>query len=482
MGFIRKYYRYILLSIPVISLLMHLHIFGMDLLGIHVWRQTETQTTINNFFREDMNILNPRYNEHPETDRLHRMEFPLMQWLFACVYKALGYHVIISRILTFIIGLFSVWGIYKFLLSISSRKEVAAIGAWCFNFSPVFYYYTVNPLPDNMALSCGIWSLYWYSRWMGGRQWRSLLYGSILLCIATMCKLPFIIYGAFPGTWLINEVLRRRMKAAHLFSAGVVMLLCLLPAISWYAWVIPTWVIGAVYGVTNQTLNHPDLKKVMVGTFISVLPELLLNYASVLFFLTGFYTIKARRLTASSLFLPLAVLGMVVIAYFLFEMNIIDLVHDYYLFPFLPVLFLLVAYGAEYLLTTHKYSRYLAMLCLIVLPLTAFLRADTRWDTNLPGFNTAYLRYKDELRTLTPPDARCVVGYDESHYILLYYIDRKGWAFDKTWFDAKLLEHFIAEGATYIFLDENVDKLPGISEHLGEKVFDKDDLRVYKLR
>jgi hypothetical protein len=215
---------------------------------------------------------------------------------------------------------------------------------------------------------------------------------------------------------------------------------------------------------------------------VSVLPELLINYASVLFFIAGFYAAYKRKLYDRPLFLPLAVLGVITIFYFLFEMNIIDLVHDYYLFPFLPLIFLLVAYGVEHLLSAHNYKKYIAFGCLAILPLTAFLRINSRWDINSPGFNVAYLKYKDELRSLTPKDAKVVVGYDESHYILLYYTDRKGWAFDRTWFDVKSLEYFISKGASYIFLDEEVDQLPGIPAHLGEKVFDKEGLRVYKLK
>ena len=429
-----------------------------------------------------MNVLHPRYNEHPETNRLHRMEFPIMQWLFAVVYRALGYHIIISRILSFLIGILSVWGIYRLLHTISARKEVAVMGAWCFNFSPVFYYYTVNPMPDNMALCCGLWGLAWFCSYARHGRWQEILFSGIFFCLAALCKLPFIIYGAFMGTYLIAAVVNRQLTLARFAFMATLLLLCLLPAVAWYAWVIPTWVIGAVYGVTDQSLNHPVIANVITGTLVSVLPELLVNYASVPLFVAGFYVVWKEKLFKKRLFLPFAVLGIVVGGYFLFEMNIIDLVHDYYLFPFLPLLFILVAYGAEFLLGTHDYRRYIAMLCLVVLPLTAFLRADSRWDTANPGFNATYLKYKNELRALTPPGALCVVGYDESHYILLYYIDRKGWAFDKNWFDAKLLEHFMSLGATYIFLDEQIDQLPGIAQHLAEKIFDKEGLRVYKLK
>jgi hypothetical protein len=284
------------------------------------------------------------------------------------------------------------------------------------------------------------------------------------------------------GVYLVRALMRRQLAPARFATIAGIFVLCLLPAVAWYAWVMPGWVIGAVRGIADQSLNHPDLTSVMVGTVVSVLPELLINYASVLFFITGFYVAYKHKLYKSPLFLPFAVTGLVVICYFLFEMNIIDLVHDYYMFPFLPFLFILVAYGAAYLLQRSSYTRALAMLCLLALPLTAFLRIDTRWDVNDPGFTPAYLKHRDELRKLTPANARCIVGFDESHYILLYYIDRKGWAFDKPTFNIKFLDHCLYHGASYIFLDAEAYAAVSASPRLGEKIFDKDGLQVFKLK
>lgn len=480
--FIKKHSNYILLLLPIVSLVLHFHVLPLDLIGIHVWRQTETQTTINNFFREDMNILNPRNNEFPEAGRLHRMELPIMQWLFALVYKAFGYHIIISRMLSFVIGLCSVWGIYRLIDTVSGRREIATIGAWAFNFSPVFYYYTVNPSPDNMALCGGIWSLAWFCAYAKRGGMRAILFCALFLSLATLCKLPFIIYGAFMATYLLRALIKQELAPGHFTTIVGIFLLCLLPAVAWYAWVMPGWVIGAVRGIADQSMNHPDLTGVMVGTVVSVLPELLINYASLLFFITGFYVVYKHKLYSRALFLPFAVTGLVVIFYFLFEMNIIDLVHDYYMFPFLPFLFILVAYGAAYLLQKRSYTKWLAMLCLVALPLTAFLRIDTRWDVKDPGFTPAYLKHRDELRKLTPRDALCIVGYDDSHYILLYYIDRKGWAFDKATFNIGFIDHCLYHGADYIFLDEAAYAAVSASPHLGEKIFDKDGLMVYKLK
>ncbi len=482
MTFIGKHYKLILLSIPFISLALHFHIFNTDLFGYHVWRQTETQTVINNFYREDLNILNPRINEYPDTDRLHRMEFPLMQWVFALFYKCFGPHIAISRILTFIIGLFSVYGMFYFCDSIFNNKVISTICAWCFNFSPVFYYYTVNPLPDNMALCCGIWSLGFFYRYINTLKINCVVWSAVFLCLSVMAKLPFILYGVFIFAFVLLVLKRKEYTTRKILPILFIYIAGITPALAWYLAVIPHWVIGAVYGVFNQKLNHPDLVNVLVRTIISILPELIINYGSVLFFLSGFYFMFRNGLHRKPRFFIFCSLGVTLICYFLYEMNIIDVVHDYYLFPFLPLIFLLVAYGAYSLMSLKgKFVRILAMVCLAILPITAFLRADTRWDYDLPGFNPVYIKYKEELRKLTPPDAYCVTGYDDSHYILLYYIDRKGWAFDKSWWDEKMLSFYISKGARYIFLDEQVDTVP-INNHLAEKIFDKEKLRVYKLK
>jgi len=89
----KKTYRIlILLLIAVVSFFMHLEHLSKDLMSDHVWRQTQTQSTIINFYEEDMNIFNPRQNERGNTMGILRMEFPLMQWLVACLYKIFGNH------------------------------------------------------------------------------------------------------------------------------------------------------------------------------------------------------------------------------------------------------------------------------------------------------------------------------------------------------------------------------------------------------
>jgi len=207
---------------------MHYPHLKKDLVGVHVWRQTQTQTTINNFFEEDMNILNPRINNRDNTDGIFRMEFPLMQWLTACMYQVFGNSILITRIFMFLIGLLSVLGMYFLINSIFNNKNTALIAAWAFNFSPCFYYYTINPLPDNMALCFSIWGAAAFFYWVKNQNIRLLLISGLFISIAALCKLPFILFFSIPFFYFLIQ-LRKKQKITSLFlNAFMVLFWCVL--------------------------------------------------------------------------------------------------------------------------------------------------------------------------------------------------------------------------------------------------------------
>ncbi len=101
-----------IILIALASIVLHYKIFTLDLQGIHVWRQTQTQINIQNFYRHDNNILNPRHNNFSWGDNIQRMEFPIMQWSIAQVERVFGEKIIVTRICIFLIGLMSVFGFF----------------------------------------------------------------------------------------------------------------------------------------------------------------------------------------------------------------------------------------------------------------------------------------------------------------------------------------------------------------------------------
>ena len=338
----------IMVAIVIISVAMHARHFNKELMGMHVWRQTQTQSTILNFYEEDMNIFNPRKNYRGNGDGIFRMEFPLMQWLVAGTYKIFGNHLIISRIWMFVIGIFSVLGMYKLLKVLFDSEVPALMGAWAFNFSPSFYYHTINPMPDNLALCLGIWGLAVFFIWRKNEKRHLLILSGFLLSLSALCKLPFILYFAVPGIYLgliLPRATSIKPQASILKAACFSMFM--LPVLAWYALAVPEWHGN---GIVQGIFQNKASTEVLMGNFFhhlfSTLPELLLNYGSLPFFLAAIYFIFKNKTYKTAQFPLFASLGLFLSLYFLFELNMIGKSHDYYLFPFFPVLFILVSYGA----------------------------------------------------------------------------------------------------------------------------------------
>jgi hypothetical protein len=484
--FKRRAFFVLIVIIAATSAIMHSRVFELDLMGVHVWRQTQTQSTVLNYAQEDFNILNSRINNRGSGDGIFRMEFAVMQWMFAGVYKMLDTDdPSVSRILTFIIGLISVWGMYVLIRNLSGNKWMGMIGAWCFNFSPVFYYYTVNPLPDNFSLATGIWGLAWFFKWQQEQRTSQVFLSAFMLLLATLSKLPFIVYGIVPALYFITDIIRtRKFRRENLVMAGIFILL-FIPAAAWYITVVPTWENnGVVAGIFAGT-PWEQVKNLLCFDLTYQFPEVLLNIAALPFFLIGFILIPFKRVRSHPAFPYLLACSFAVMLYLLYELNMIGTDHDYYLFPFLPLIFIITAYGAWHLFRKKRvYLMMPALLIMLALPYFAFEKMDMRWNEDKPDFNIAYLEYRDELRAATPDDALVIVR-DGTPYICLYYLNKKGWSNNGLpgWYDPGVLYQMANEGAKYFYCDKReIDEDPAVKPLLEELIMTRNDVRVWKLK
>ncbi len=478
------YRNLILISIGILSCLMHFNIFSKELVGAHIWRQTQTQSTIINFYEEDMNIFNPRRNDRGDTGGILRIEFPLMQWIVACVYKVFGNHLWITRICMFIIGLLSVLGIYILFMAVFKNELIAVTGAWAFNFSPSFYYYTVCPMPDNMALCCSIWGMAMFFKWYQNQKIYLLFLSGLFLSAGALCKLPFILFFALPFMHFMQLAVKKGISRKTALNTLTMLFFVSLPLV-WYISVIPHWKGNTVIkGMLGNDLPFSAILKFMQFIFFSTLPELLLNYGSVLFFLAGFYFLFRNKAYRNEKFSLILVVSILVLAYYLFEANTIRTGHDYYLFPFLPLLFMLVAYGAYNLCLLHTVTKYLTFTLLMLLPLLAYLRIQGRWDyRNVQGFKKDLLVYKDELRNIVPKESLVVAGNDDSHFIFLYFIDKKGWGFDWDYLPASSLKLMIEKGAQYLYSTSRIiESNEDIKHYLDSLLIEKGSIKVFRLK
>ena len=473
----------VLIGLPVLSTLMHLRAFPMDLIGPHVWRQSQTMTNVINFYESDFNIMNPRRNNQGNRSGIYRMEFPIMQWAFAGIIKMTGQPLLVSRILTFILSLISILGFYFLLKSLFNHEIIALIGAWALNFSPAFYYYAVSPLPDNFALCAGIWAITVFLRSLPEPNWKNTILAASLMSLSMAAKMPFILFYAVPFGFYVLKIIQRKLILQDV-GKGLIWLALFAPTLLWYLWVIPTWEgNGIVAGMLALADSPIILLDYLQHNLFSNLPELLLNIGAVPLFIAGFYFIKKRNIHQHQLFYPLLFWAFLTLLYFFFELNMIGKVHDYYLFPFYPILFIIVAYGAFHWANTKNGQKIVAIL-LISLPIFAFARIQGRWNVEAPRFNKDLLQNKTELQAISQKSDLIVIGNDASDAIWFYHLDRKGWGFSKKFpLQPQRLKVMIEKGAKYLYTDsEAVLKHPKFQPYLQNQVGKFGSIHVFELK
>ncbi|MFO7864010.1 MAG: hypothetical protein R6U85_08435, partial [Salinivirgaceae bacterium] len=344
---------------------------------------------------------------------------------------------------------------------------------------------TINPLPDNLSLCCAIWGLALFFQWHSNQKQSNLVLSGIFLSIATLSKLPFILFYVVPFTYFIYQIKQNGLKSTYIYQATSAFIFVLLPT-AWYLSVISEWEGNPVVkGILANSESILTILDYIQHNLIIVLPEMLLNYASVPFFLLGIYFVFKNKSYKNKKSVLLTSLLVMALFYYLFEANAIKKVHDYYFFPFMPLLFILVSYGAYNLIKQKKnVYKYITIIILLVMPITCFLRLNNvRWDPERPGFNKDLLMHKNELRAAIPKDALVVAGNDISHYIFLYYIDKKGWAFDNDKITPSALSNMIQKGAKYIYSSTNLLKInENFGHFLDELILERGSIRVYKLK
>ncbi len=463
-----------------ISVFQHYRIFNLDFIGVHTWRQTQTQTVILNFAYHDFNIFNPTINDITNNNGLYRMEFPLMQWIIAIFYKIFGNHLIITRIFVFIVTFCSVLAIYKTANILTSNKIYGFILAWLFLFSPIIYYYSVNPIPDNMALCFAIWSLYFWIKHLKIETTYTFILSSIFLAFSIALKLPFIVFG---GMYLSKFISKKTDLKYNLRYIYIPFLICL-PSIIWYFSVITSWTgNGVVAGMLDNNANINELFDIFQFNLISTVPELLVNYATLPIFIIGCVILIKHINLKNKIHSTFLFVSLLTSFYFFYEINMIARVHDYYLFPFLPLLFIIILIGVRFVIESKIiFYKYLLLLTILSCPFTAYLRCNIRWNIYDPGTTKEFVLYKNKIQSVLPIHAKVIVDNDPSNCIKLYYLNRKGWGFSKNTLTKNTVLERIKVGANYICFDSKLDKDAEIVECLDSLVLNIPPIKIYKLK
>ena len=483
-----------LIGIFILSAAMHQSIFTKDLVGKHLWRQSQTQLNVLNFARNDFNILNPRHNNFNNgNSNIQRMEFPIMQWSIAAIYRLFGESILITRISMFLIGILASLGLYLIIQELFKTRLVSLITTFAFTFSPLFYYYTMNPLPDMFALAFGLLSLGFFLRYLKNETLTSqLILSGLFFSLSVLAKLPFIIYGLFPLFIALLKWKNSPLQRKNSLAICLIYAIALFPSALWYGWVISSWGTSTVVGglITNPTsfINFLHILSYHVGVIWS---KQMIGYPALPFFIAGLYLgfnkKKKKNEIWWAMFSTLVGLGF----YFIYESSLISIDHDYYSLPFYLPFYIIIGFGLkkviefiDFKLQQNKTLLSIGIILLAMAPINAYLTSDKLWLTKYSSFDITVLEKRGYLRAMIPDTAKCIMVNDESGYIFSYLIDKQGYTFAHDHLPVEWVEDMVSNyGTTYLWsLSRKVDDRADIQPYFEKIIFEEGQLKVFKLQ
>ena len=470
-----------------LTVLAHLFFLDMPPRSHHVWRQCNTLAVARNFYEEDMNILRPRVDRRQDTDGVTGMQFPSYEYILALQYKVFGEYNIIHRLTSLLIFILGLWGMYNLTELLFNNRLYAAIATWTLCWSPLMFYHSINALPDVLALSASIWGLYGYVKWQRDKRVTNLLISLFGLTLAGLTKLQFLAVGFPIAIWVFQSIKKKEYSTKNYIQLGILGIVSVSIPVAWYIYANHLIDISGLHDFVisfRPVDNLADGLSIMKRNIIQDFPEFILNYAGFILLLLGLYALVKYKLYKHTLFPAITIWALGLIAYHIIELHQMQH-HQYYMMVYLPMLVLMVAAGAGYLL--KKNQTVILIILLIAQPFLAAVRViPARWmneDKAVPvEFQNAEML--KELQNAVPDDALIMAGPDASGCIYFYFLHKKGFGIEKP----ELLDEqptYIAnctkKGAKYLYTNNTYIKQLVTDEGLGTEMKQVGEFTIFKL-
>ena len=407
------------------------------LLDQHSWRQTDTASFAQGLAQGAFDILHPKflayYPDRYGIDGPVESEFNFYPLLVAGLYRLLGVHDIIARLVSILLSLGT--AVWVFVLGQRAMGRAAGwFGALFMGLSPLFVFYGRNVQPDATVLFLSVGSLVFFTRWLDREDWPDYGIAAGLAAMSFLTKIPSL-YMGIPLLFAAWQKYRGRLlKQVRLW---VFALIALLPAVAYYAYARSLFYASGmtVYGIaggwpgsgkfdTLGQLLSPDFYRVMLvrlrGIWLGPYGALLLVLG---------LAIRPRRQEA----LLYVWLGAVIL--FVLAVAQGNRQHEYYQLPLIPVAALFVGKALSALVAPRAINldlpiigRHLGAL-LVALLLVLSLRS--AWSNLQPLYKQAsiLMEVAQATRRLTSPQAPVAIIHDWARVPeVFYYSGRRGWA------------------------------------------------------
>lgn len=402
--------------------------------SVHQWAQCDRAAVALNYYQYGFNFFKPQVHNLDNGTGITGMEFPIINYTVAILYKIFGYHEFIYRLLELLI--FSMGLLCAFTISFyyTMNKWMSMAIMLIFGAIPLLSFYAANFLPDIVSLSLLLmaWTLLIKAIQKPARKYFILAFTGLWL--ACLIKITSLIYlPAFMYFILLNfRKQDRKTVAIRLIVITGILVSLTLP---WYYYA--SWLSSKTY---SEVFLLQFMPLTSVSEFMDVYKEVSEVWLDRLFlipitlFLFFFPVVFAMipGLNKEMKWMGLILLSSVMIFMLLMWQQFRH--HDYYMIMICP-LFLISIIQLTMVTQYFKLHKGIIIALLFVLSVFNSLRASnylnlvydrSQWYYGSLHFDN-YFDFENSLREMNVSSEVPVISvFDHSPDISLYLMNQKG--------------------------------------------------------
>lgn len=434
----------------LISIITLVRFFFIEeaLLEPHAWRQSDTANYILSFYQDGIDLLHPTVCWLGGYKVLI-LEFPLVEAVVALFYHVFGPFHIVAKIVFLIFFLGSCYYLYQ-LIKYLYNEKIAQLTTLFYSLAPLSIFYSIAIHIDFAELFFVFGMAFYYLKGIDKGSTRDVIYGSLFAVIAFLTKIPYAIIFSLPLVYRVFEKKQLIFVLRHLliFSIPISFFLFWQHHVETVNGAAPNWEYipgyrkftfntgsGWYFGTIGQRLDITNWMTIGNRLFTEITGTL-----GVLLVFLGLFLGKINR------FLWLWLLATVVYVFIFFNLN---LVHNYYQIPFIAVLCVFMAIGAD---EGRKWLGLINPLWFMV-PIVLFA-LESHSYAGMYYFQVRPMRVAigEAINKSTKPEDLIIINHgkmDSKCPLFLYEARRNGWQV-LTWkLDAALIFKLVGEGANY---------------------------------
>ncbi len=426
-------------AIAMAALLPRLILLNSPPTGHHGWRQSDTAAVARNFATEEFNIFRPRMDWRGDGPGYVEMEFPLYPAAAAGVYRLIGVHHWIPRLLAAFGATLAVLLMFE-LVTLTHGYRIAAWVAIVFAWLPAGVFFGRAIMPEAWLLLAIVAGVYYFTLWSRTGKLLPLAGSAVAIAAAILLKLPALHVG-LPLLFLAWSRLGFRCLFHPLMLVYAVTALA--PGGPWY------WHAAEMrhqYGNTFGVL-HSD-KWGSIGPLLTarwyhnMLGNIGADHLGVLGLPLLAMGVMARgQARRNGMYLAWA---LACVIYLLLAARG-NQVHDYYQIPMTPVMAFFIGRALESWWQRRPIA--IVVVCITFLATSTYFAARL-FSRELPG-NRQFDALASALAGCTSPNELVVfVGdWGQTDPCTLYLAGRKGWALGAEEISPEHLDQLIKRGA-----------------------------------